>query len=195
MVDINLIPQSLRKAGKEGALPAVKIAPEIVLGVGSGLVLFLVAVHLVLGFFWLIAFGQMAAHNAQWQKLAPDKQALDAISSQSADFKKKEKVLSDLTTKSMLWAPKFNAISDALPKGVWIRRMTFDKTGLSIDGSVVSRTESGISNVGLFVSNLRQDNGFIKDFAFLEVNSIQRGKMGSVDVTQFTVMAKLKDSK
>ena len=49
-------------------------------------------------------------------------------------------MISDMTTdKSVLWAPKFNAISDSLPRGVWIRKMTLDKLGLTIEGSVVSK--------------------------------------------------------
>jgi hypothetical protein len=43
---------------------------------------------------------------------------LDAINKESGDLKKKINMISDMTTKkSVLWAPKFNAISDALAQG------------------------------------------------------------------------------
>jgi Tfp pilus assembly protein PilN len=131
-----------------------------------------------------------------WQKLAGDKAALDAINDESKDIKTKMNMIADMTTKkSVLWSPKFNAISDALPRGLWIRNMTLDKTGLSIEGSVVSKTRNEINNVGLFISALKQDNDFIKDFSSLEVNSIQRSNASSVEVADFTILAKSNETR
>ena len=102
-------------------------------------------------------------------------------------------MISDITvSKSVLWAPKFNAISDSLPRGLWIKKMTLDKLGLTVEGSVVSKNRSEINNVDMFLSALRQNEGFMKDFSSLEVNSIQGGRSNSVEVTDFSVMAKLK---
>lgn len=171
----------------------INIPHEILLGVGSGLVLLIVTVHLVLGVLQLMGFGQLSAHQAEWQKLAPDKKILDDINRESGDLKKRINTISDMTVRrSMLWAPKFNVISDDLPRGLWIRKMALDKTSLTIEGSVVSKTRNEINNVGLFVSALKQNDAFIKGFSSLEVNSIQRGKTNAVEVTDFTVMAKLK---
>ena len=194
MIDINLIPAALRKNDKGNANSlTINIPHNVLLGVGSGLILLVVTVHLFLGLVWLIGIGRLSACNAEWQKLAADKTVLDAIYKESGDLKNKIKMISDMTTKkSVLWAPKFNAISDALPRGLWIRRMTLDKTSLTMEGSVVSKNRNEINNVGLFLSALKQNNGFIKDFSSLEVNSIQRGKSNSVEVTDFTVMAKVK---
>ena len=102
-------------------------------------------------------------------------------------------MISGMTTKKqVLWAPKFNTISDDLPTGLWIRRMVLDKTGLTMDGSVVSKSQNEINNVGIFLASLKQKIGFMKDFSSLEVNTIQRGNNNAVEVTDFTVMAKLK---
>jgi len=197
MIDINLIPTALRKKGKGDANAlTINIPYDILFGVGTGLVLLLVTVHLLLVMVWLVQFGQLSARNVQWQKLVPDKKRLDVIINESKDLKSKINMISDMTTKkSILWAPKFNAISDALPRGLWIRKMTLDKTGLSMEGSVVSKTQNEINNVGLFISSLKQNNNFIKDFSSLEVNSIQRGQASAVEVTDFIVMAKLIDIK
>jgi hypothetical protein len=195
MIDINLIPAALRKDGQGSASSlAINIPKDILMGVGTGLVLLLVTVHLLLGVVWLVGFVRLSVCQTQWQKLAPDKKILDAIYDESKSLTKKINLISDVTVrKSVLWAPKFNAISDALPKGLWIRKMTLDKNGLSMEGSVVSKTKNEINNVGLFISSLKQSNDFMKDFSSLEVNSIQRDKNNSVDVTDFTVMAKLNE--
>lgn len=186
----------MRNDGKENASLAINIPKDILLAVGSSLALLIVTAHLVLGVIWLIGFGKLSAHQAQWQKLAPDKTILDGINNESKDLKKKIDLISGLTTKkSVQWAPKFNAISDALPRGLWVTRMVLDKNGLLMEGSVVSRNQNEIANVGDFVAALKQNNDFIKDFSSLEVNSIQRGNNNAVEVTDFTVMAKLIEAK
>jgi len=194
MIDINLIPAGLRKdsKGKANSL-TINISHEILVGVGAGLVFLLLMVHLILGGIWLMGMGHLSHAKAEWQKVLSNKIALDSMTKESGDLNKKIKTISDMTTKkSIRWAPKFNAISDHLPSGLWIRRMTLDKIGLTIEGSVVSRSQNEINNVGLLLSDLRQDDNFMKDFSSLEVNSIQRGKNNVVEVTDFTVTAKLK---
>jgi len=194
MIDINLIPAALRKdgQGKENSL-TINIPKEILVGSAVGVVLLLVVVHLLIGAVWLMGMGRLAHYNAEWQKVAADKAALDAISSEAAGLKKKIKMLSDMTTaKVVLWAPKFNAISDDISRGLWIKKMTLDKTGLTIEGSVVSKTRNEINNVGKFIAALKLNDDFMKDFSSLEVNSIQRGDNDSVEVTDFTVVAKPK---
>ncbi len=194
MIDINLIPAALRKDVKGNADSlAINIPKEILSGVGSGLIFLMLVVHLFLGALWLAGMGRLSGYRANWQKVLPDKTVLDSINKESGDLKKKINMISDMTIKkSVLWAPKFNAISDVLPRGLWIRKMTLDKTGLVLEGSVVSKTRNEINNVGLFLSALKQNDDFMKDFSSLEVNSIQRGKTNAIEVTDFTVMAKLK---
>ena len=195
MIDINLIPPALRVNGKGNANSlTINIPRNILVGVGAGLVLILVTVHLLLGAVWLMGFSRLSYCNAQWGKVLPDKVILDAIYAQSGDLKKRFKMIAEMTTKKgVVWAPKFNAISDALPSGLWIRKMILDKVGLTMEGSVVSKSQNEINNVGLFLAALKQNNVFMKDFYSLEVNSIQRGKNNAVEVTDFTVMAKLNE--
>lgn len=184
----------MRKNG-EGDANALKIniPQEILLGVGGVLIFLIVTVHLVLGFVWLGRLGTLAKNKAGWQEVLPDKTTLDAMNQETGDLKKKINMIADMTVKkSVLWAPKFNAISNSLPKGVWIRKMTLDKVGLTIEGSVVSKSQNEINNVGMFLSALKQNDDFMKDFSSLEENSIQGGKNNAVEVTDFSVMAKLK---
>jgi hypothetical protein len=196
MIDINLIPAALRKDGKENASLKINIPQEMLFGIGVGLIFLMVTVHLLLGVVWWVGVGRLSSEKANWQKVLPDKTALDSINKESGELKKKIKMISDMTVKeSVLWAPKFNAISDSLPKGLWIRRMTLDKVGLTIEGSVVSKSQNEINNVGLFLASLKQNDNFMKDFSSLEVNSIQGAKDNTVDVTDFSVMAKLNETR
>jgi Fimbrial assembly protein (PilN) len=192
MVNINLIPENLRKSGKDGnGALSFNIPQEILFGVGAGLIIIFLCVHLILGAVWLMGMGRLSYYNAQWQKLLPEKTVLDGVYNESADLKGKIKTLSDMTVnKTFLWAPKFNAISDALPRGLWIRKMTLDKEGLTMEGSVVSKTRNEINNIGLFVSSLKKNDDFMKGFSSLEIDSIQGSKESSVEVADFSIMAK-----
>jgi hypothetical protein len=191
MIDINLIPAASRKKTQEDFSSMVNLSTDVLLGVGSGVVLLLAAVHLVLGVIWALDSTRLSAAKARWEKLEPDKKMLDSLGAESRSLKSKIKLLSGMASqKSLPWAPKFNAVSDALPKGVWLRKMTLDKAGLSMEGSVAIKSRNEINNVGLFLSSLKQNDGFMKDFSSLEVNSIQSAKADAIDVTDFTVMAK-----
>ena len=194
MIDINLIPAALRKNAKGDANSLqINIPQEIIIGVGVGLIFLIVAIHVILGGIWLVNSGRLSGYTANWQKVMPDKTVLDSLHKDSIDIGNKIRVIEGMTTKgSVLWAPKFNAISDSLPGGVWIKRMTLDKVGLTMEGSVVSKSQNEINNVGTFLSALKQKNDFMKDFSSLEVNSIQGGRNNAVEVTDFSVVAKIK---
>lgn len=194
IIDINLIPASLRKDGQGNANSlSINFPKEILAGVAVGVVLLLLVVHLIFGMIWMVQNGRLAHSNAEWQKVLPDKTVIDNLNKESADLRKKINLIAAMTTdKVVLWSPKFNAISDSLPQGLWIRKMTLDKLGLTIEGSVVSRNRGEINNVGRFLFALKQKDDFMKDFSSLEVNSIQRGNSSSIEVTDFTAIAKLK---
>ena len=125
--------------------------------------------------------------------MLPDKKNIDAIGNEAKDLKNKMATITDMTVKrSLSWSMKLNAISDALPKGVWFKRITLQDTTLVLEGSAVSKQKNEIAVVGNFVNTLKKNESFMKDFASLEVNSIQRGKQHNVDIVDFTIAAKLK---
>jgi len=194
MIEINLIPAGSRKKSGGGmSAVAVNIPQEILWGVGGGVILLLVLVHLILGGLWVVAEGHLTLDKGQWQKVASDRKELDAISDESKGYKKKMTMIADMAPKStQVWSQKLNAISDGITRGVWLRKMVLDKAGLTMEGSAVSKSHDEITNVGNFVAALKKDEGFMSGFASLEVNSIQRGKRSAMEVTDFTVTAKLK---
>jgi len=192
MIDINLIPVALRKSGKENASLAINIPQEIILGVGVGLIFVMLTVHLLLGAVWFVGLGRLPGYRASWQKVMPDRAGLESMKAETRILRKRIKLISGITTKEIvLWAPKFNAISDDLPRGLWLKKMTLEKGALTMEGSVVSKSQNEINNVGLFLATLKKNNDFMKDISSLEVNSIERGRNNTVEVTDFTVMAKL----
>lgn len=190
MIDINLIPTASRKNLKRNISSSINIPKEVLLGVGMGLILLMVTVHLLLGIVWLVSASRLPYYTAKWQKVLPDKQVLDGIYKESGTLKAKISRITGLTAMSMSWSPKLNAISDALPRGLWLRKMSLDKSGLTMEGSVVSRNQNEINSLGSFLSTLRQNPVFMKGFVSLEINSIQEARNEAVEVKNFSVIAK-----
>jgi Tfp pilus assembly protein PilN len=194
MIDINLVPPALRKKSS-GVLSGlnVNIAPEVLLGVGGGCVALLIAAHILLFAAWGVQAMILAGQKAEWQKVLPDKKNIDALATELRDLKKRLTSITEVTSsKSMDWSRKLNTISDSLTKGLWLRNVVLDKNALTIEGSVISRNQSEVMTVGNFVDSLKKEEAFMRDFAGLEVNSIQRSKKGNTDVANFVITAKFK---
>ncbi len=195
MIDINLVPITLRKKSGQGILSGLtlNLPQEILLGVGGGFVLLLLAVHLLLGSMMVVNLIRVGVSKAQWQELLPDKNALDAIGNEVKDLKKKMNTINDITTKhSIGWSRNLNVISDNLTTGAWLKRITVDSKALVIEGCVFSKVQNEIVTVGSLVSSLKKDDGFMKAFQSVEVDSIQRNKLKVTEVADFNVSVKLK---
>jgi Tfp pilus assembly protein PilN len=190
MIEINLVPLSERK--KSTTALHLDIPREVLIGVGGVGLLLLVLVHSLLFVQLGIKGAVLATQNSEWQKILPEKNNIDGLGTQIKDFKKKMSTITDVTSKkAMDWSRKLNTISDAIPKGLWLTRISLESS-LLIEGSVVSKNQNEIMIVGNFVSNLKSDAAFMKNFEGLEVNSIKRTKQGTTEIANFTVTGKLK---
>ena len=195
MIVINLVPEHLRKKSARGVLSSIglDIPQEILLGVGGAFITLLVIAHVLL----------LAAQSAQgmrlglvkvrWEKLSPDRNRIDAIGTELMGLRKKVATITGLTsTGTGPWSRKMNVLSDALPKGVWLKKINLDNGTLTLEGSVFSKARNEIVTVGNFVANLKKEGAFADDFSSIEVQSIQRGKRGPTEVADFVITAKLK---
>ena len=194
MIFINLIPEHLRKKSAKDALffLGIDIPREVSLGVGGIFVSFLVLCHAGL----FSAQAAEAAHlgmlKIQWEKLLPDRGRIDAIGVEVKDLKKKLTVVMDIiSSKTGNWSKRLNVLSDALPKGVWFRKIDWDGASLRVDGEVFSKTGGEIVTIGNFVAYLKKDPAFTDGFNSIEVQSIQRNKRGDTEVADFAVVAKV----
>ncbi len=195
MIDINLVPTALRKkSGHDMAfLVLLDLPPKVFWGIGGVLFGLLLTIHVLLLAAWGMEMIWFGGYKIQWEQLLPDKKNIDGIGNELKDLKKKMNAITDLTSKKVArWSNKLNFVSDALPKGVWLRRMVLDNNVLTMEGSAVSKSHSEIAAVGNFTAGLKNQTAFINDFTSLEVNSIVRGKKGNTEVTDFTITGKLK---
>ena len=191
MIVINLVPENLRKMSVRGM--GLDIPREVLLGVGEAFIALLAAAHVLLLTAQSAQGVRLGLVKARWEKLLPDRNRIDAIGTELRDLRKKVTTITGITSAATSpWSRKMNVLSDALPKGVWLKKINLDSGILTLEGSAFSKTHSEIVTVGNFVANLKKEGAFADDFSSIEVQSIQRGKRGPTEVVDFVITAKLK---
>jgi hypothetical protein len=193
MIEINLVPPQIRRKKKSRLWPqGVTIPPEVLVGSGGGLIVLLILVHISL---IVINIRKMAQHQdlqRQWGSLLPSKGEFDSIVSELRILQGKQKAAEGIfPTKKILWSQKLNILSDDLPRGVWLRKVSLDEGMLFIEGSAVFTENEGMINVHKFTSNLKGQVKFLEDFTDLELGSIQRRKIKHMDIADFIITARL----
>ncbi len=193
MININLVPLSTRrKTTAGGAILQLDLPREVVLPVVGGCAGLLIVGHVLL----LLAMGfkaaMLATQRVEWQKILPDKTAIEGLSSEMMEIKKKMNSMGSAVSKSKDYSRKLNTISDSLVKGMWLRRLTVDATALTLEGTVFTRSQTDMVTISTFVGNLKKDAVFMEDFSAIEINSVQKEKKGNLDVSNFTIVGKLK---
>jgi Tfp pilus assembly protein PilN len=195
MIDINLVPEQLRKRRKSELLSGgiFNIPKEVMVGVGGGIIVLLLAIDVLFFLAKVVKFAQYHHAKSQWEAILPDKTNTDAIKKELQDLQKEVKSMKDIMEgHNAVWSQKLNVISDALPKGIWLRKITLNDKQLFIEGTTVSKEQNEMTNVGNFVSNLKKDEEFMKNFESIEVDYIQRRKNDTLEVADFTILARLK---
>ena len=193
MIDINLAPENLKKKKKSSTLSAMNVPQEIVVGLVGGLLALLLFVHIILQGVIFFQFIQHARLNKEWESLKPEKENTDKILTDLRVLQTKIKNVENLTTaKRILWSKKLNDISDSIPREIWLTKVSLEEKILTIEGSAVSKNQDQMVSVGNFTTKLKEQKTFMKDFSSLEVGVMQRRKIQTTEIADFSVTAKLK---
>lgn len=194
MIEINLTPLSLRKKKKSPfLLKGLNIPLEVVIGLGGGLVALLIVIHtILLG----IDVQQIAHHKGlkkKWDSLLPSKEKVDGVVNELRVLQGKQKAAEGvLFDEKIRWSETLNALSESLPPGVWVKRISLEEGLFSIEGSAVATEVEGMINVHKFTSRLKKEKRFLDHFVDLELGSIQRHKIKHMDIADFVITMKLK---
>lgn len=195
MIEINLVPEHLRKKKRsqpsssgEGSNLNVKIVGSTI-----GLIFCLICAHVIMQFFINEKFNEHKEYTARWQKILPHKNKADEILKIMKEIKEKvASVEGAVNEKEISWASKLNIISDSLPRGVWLMRVSLDGEVLIVQGSAVSKTKIEMINVHNFTSELKQDDSFMDHFQDIDLGLIKSRKVDGTQVADFTLTAELK---
>ncbi|MDP8265476.1 MAG: PilN domain-containing protein [Candidatus Aceula meridiana] len=196
MININLVPESLQKKKKSQFFKTIlrDIPLEIVIGAAGGILVLLVIMHILLQGIISVRFISHARLSGQWASIAEKKGEVDAILQELQDLRKKINDIEQVTVeKRISWAEKLNCISDKIPSGVWLQRVSLASDIFLIEGSAVSRRQDEMISVGNFSSNLKKEKDFMKGLDDIEVSSIQRRMVNIIEVADFVISVKLED--
>ncbi len=193
MIDINLIPVAQRR--KAGLGLQINISREVLLGVGAAAFVVMLAAHCFLGFLWISKRTYVLALDNEWNQLLADRKVIDGLGEDVKRTNKKSKeILALVPQTATSWSHKLNKLSDAIPKGAWLSKLAIDERSIIIQGLAVSKQRNEIVLIGNLANTLKKDADFISDFSNLEVNSVNKAKFYGMEVTQFTLTARLKEA-
>ncbi len=194
MIEINLIPYSLRK-NKKGklSLKEFNIPLEVVIGLGGGLIVLLILVHV----FLLVVNIRNVARHKEFKKnmeaVSPEKQRVEEVVNELRALQGTQKAVEGiLPERKIYWAQKLNILSDSIPRGVWLKRVNLEGDVLLIEGSAISTDNEAMINVHQFTSTLKSQREFLEHFNDLELGSIQRRKIRQMDIADFMITVRLK---
>ena len=194
MIRINLVPEELQKKKKGRIFKKIfkSIPLEILVGVAAGVLIFLISVHILLQmtiFFKLASYGRQKSLCAS---IAPEKGRVDKVLENLQILRKKINIVEKITVeKRISWAEKINVISDTIPQGVWLDKVSLSKNVFLIKGSAVSKKNDEMTSVGNFSSNLKKQKEFMIGLEDIEVGSIQRRNIHSTQIADFVITLRL----
>lgn len=175
-------------------LPAVvlNIPEETLWGLVGGLIVFWFIVDFVGLSTVLVQYAQQRRLSREWQQILPAKENVDRVISEMRTLQSKLNAIEEVTTaKRILWSEKLNDISDSLPRGLWLTKVSLDARVLLLEGSAVSRIRDEVISVGNFVSNLKGRKTFMRGLEDIEMGPVQRRQIKSVEAADFLITVKL----
>ncbi|MDP2981583.1 MAG: hypothetical protein Q8N67_05955 [Candidatus Omnitrophota bacterium] len=188
MIEINLLPEELRKKKSE---PVFNLNMEseklrfLAIGGAAG-ILILIVIALSLGSF--IRKAQINDLLAREKVFSDRLSRISIINKEIAILKAKMAVLDQLTKRKFLWTEKLNQLSDLLLPGIWFTHIYTDSENrLMIEGSVISKSEEAMAFVGKFMKNVKDNRQFFKDFKSIKLESVQRKNKEERDVVDFKI--------
>ena len=193
MIKINLVPVTLRRKKKSIVAVNMRSVPrEVMVGFIGGFVVLLFVVHVFLQLLIFFRFADHARHKKQWEKILPDKEKVDKILGEMRSLQTKIDAIDKVTAgKRILWAQKLNDISDGMPRGVWLNKISVDDKIFLLDGSAVSKSHDEMINIGNLASSLKNKKPFMAGLQNIEVGSIQRRLVRTTEVIDFVITIKL----
>lgn len=188
MIEINLLPEELRKKSQEPVFN-LNIGTDKLkfFAVGGAIVILIVIVMALLsGSF--IRKAQITSLLTKEKNFSERLSRIDAVNKEITVLKAKIAVLSPLINRKFLWAEKINQLSDLVLPGIWFTHIYTDSENrMIIEGSVISKSEEAMAFVGKFMKNVKDDQRFFKDFKNIKLESVQRKNKEERDVVDFKI--------
>lgn len=203
MIEINLLPEELKRKRRKRQLPKIPLIPTTIIFISALIILqvFLSGV---------VFFGkkQLSSVEKEWQALAPKKRELDAIKKKISLTAKKTEAIENLMKERLSWSRILNEISNSMTPNVWLTELRYEEKSqakqgskgskeimakvrsLVLSGAASGKGEEATAYIAHFITSLKQNDKFFRDFEDIEVVSIKKSIMEGADVMNFTIVCR-----
>lgn len=192
MIKINLLPVELSKKEKKISMPVGFKADYLVWA--KKFLIGIVSIHVALLVIFIIEKSYLAGLSQKLNRIKPDLVKVNKARGELKNLEAKAKFSSDLRAGRTLWSRNLNKISEFAPKGMWLRRLSVSDTNFILEGSVACAKCSPVDIISVFLNSLKKENKFMEGFGDLELVSVQKKVQGGMDVADFLISGKLKES-
>ena len=183
MITINLLPQEFRKAEKKETVPVSLVI--------VGVVVVMVVLHVLFGVLGLYKKAQLAYLEKKWTGEQAHFKEVSDLKKELEEKKRKADALKGFVVRDVYWTDFFNTINRAVPKGLWLNRLSVSDQGLVIEGSVFSFNIDQVALVNKFFDELKKDAFFRARFTNFSLDSVQRRSIKQYEILDFLLTAKL----
>lgn len=182
MIEINLLPKELQKK-------KFKLPPAVVFKWGLVSLALLVSIPFIIGGFIHAKGSALLVLREEEARLAPLKKEVEDLQRNVAGLTNRLAPLDKFRGEGIIWSRKLNQLSDALPREIWLTRVSLEGAGqrglpaprageqeqmLVIEGVVAAGKQEGmLAPLGRFIENLKSDKSFFSDFVSIESRGIK----------------------
>jgi Tfp pilus assembly protein PilN len=188
MIEINLLPDELKARNKRAEQTGIPVYLVIV----PALVGVMLLVHLGAGVIQGVKAWQLGTLKGKWNTLEAKRKEVEAFKQQSLSQSKDVTAIQGLLNRRIAWSQKLNRLSLDLHPGVWFTDILVNPNAFILKGSVVSLNKDEFAAINTFLSTLKSDAAFFKNFTQLELGPVKRKSMGEYEVFDFVLNGAVK---
>jgi Tfp pilus assembly protein PilN len=186
MIKINLLPEELLKS-ERGINPRLLCLYSL-----AGLFIVLIIIQVLLAIDFGLRSYRYRCLKSTWHRLSPERKKVDILKRKEALLSEDAKIMRRYLQQRVIWSPKMEFLSAALPQGMWFNKLYVDQQNFLLDASVVSLNKEEMVLIKRFLAALRKHKEFFSDFKMLELGAVKLRKRGNYEITDFTLRGKMK---
>lgn len=186
MIEVNLLPEELRKGRKKIELPKIEFMPFII-----GALIFILSLQIIFAATLKVKRISLRRLEARWVRLEAEERELSDLKRQINSLNNKIISVEGIRKNRILWAKKMNDLSDSMIQGIWLTELSLEESGgqkyLSIMGAVSSYGKDEAAVIGKFMKSLKDNKAFFEDFSEIKLGTMQQRKLKDFEIMDFSI--------
>lgn len=217
MIELNLLPNELRKKKIKIELPEIPLIPIAAIFIGV-----LLIVQVILGSLIFLSKRQLTSLDKKWETLLPKKAKFNKLKKRITVTSKKVEAIEGLMEKQLNWSRLLNELSNSLTANIWFTNLSYDERterrqvapsarrqkgkkgkikkedkaykigSLRLAGSASGEGEEPTAFIAHFIKALKDNENFFREFDKIELISIKKSQVAGENVMNFTLVSSFK---